>query len=430
MVNKSQSNNLLDNLDLVFENLNEGVILIDLKGKILKVNQTLLNIGGYKREELVGKNAMKLISIFPMKSLKKFVASFGHAAKGFSADRYRVEAKTRQGKIRTLELSTSLIKKEGRSIGIAVVIRDVTTMLDYQNELKQAEERYKQLFESSNDAIMTLAPPTWQFTSGNPATVKMFGAKGEKEFTSLGPGDVSPQKQPDGQPSDKQAKAMIMKAMKEGSSFFEWTHKRLSGEEFPATVLLSKIKLGEKELLQATVRDISSEKKSKMLLKESEAKYKGLVETVIDWIWEVDAQGKYTYSSPAVRKLLGYSSEEVIGKTPFDFMTKEDAKKLAPGFAEIMKSKKSFTGLENHNVTKEGKVVLLETSGSPILDNKRNLLGYRGIDRDITEQKIAKEKIEEKIEELEKMNKLMIGRELKMVELKEEMQKLKRKQTK
>jgi len=135
MSNKTQSNNILDNLDLVIENLNEGVIILDLKGKILKVNKALLVIGGFKESDLIGKNAMKLIKIFPMKSLKKIVASFTHAAKGYSADRYRVEAKTKQGKKRIIELSTSLIKKKGKSIGAAVVIRDVSMILEYQKQL-------------------------------------------------------------------------------------------------------------------------------------------------------------------------------------------------------------------------------------------------------------------------------------------------------
>ncbi|MBU1164187.1 PAS domain S-box protein [Patescibacteria group bacterium] len=132
MPNKTPSNNILENLDLVIENLNEGVIIINLSGKILKVNRTLLEIGHYKRSDLEGKNAMKLVKIFPLKSLKKIIASFTHAAKGYSADRYRVEAKTKEGNKRIIELSTSLIEKNNKAIGIAVVVRDVTMILEYR----------------------------------------------------------------------------------------------------------------------------------------------------------------------------------------------------------------------------------------------------------------------------------------------------------
>jgi PAS domain S-box-containing protein len=126
---------------------------------------------------------------------------------------------------------------------------------------EEAENRYKILYESSADAIMTLEPPEWKFTAGNPATLKMFNVKDEKELQSLGPWDVSPEKQPNGKSSAEMAKKMIEKAMKTGSAYFEWAHKRYKGESFSATVLLTRVETNGKRFLQATVRDISKEKK-------------------------------------------------------------------------------------------------------------------------------------------------------------------------
>ena len=87
---------LLENLDLVFDKLNDGLVLLDLDGKILKINNALLDMGGYKREELVGKNAMKLMRIFPLKSLKKMINAFSNVIKGIQVDPYQVEAKTKK----------------------------------------------------------------------------------------------------------------------------------------------------------------------------------------------------------------------------------------------------------------------------------------------------------------------------------------------
>ena len=72
--------------------------------------------------------------------------------------------------------------------------------------LRDSEARHRALYQSSSDAVMTLAPPSWKFTCGNPATVRMFGAKDEAEFISLGPWQVSPEVQPDGRPSAEKAK--------------------------------------------------------------------------------------------------------------------------------------------------------------------------------------------------------------------------------
>jgi hypothetical protein len=133
---------------------------------------------------------------------------------------------------------------------------------------KQDSERYKVLFESSMDAIMILEPPTWRFTNGNQAAIKMFKAKDGKQFISFGPGDFSPKYQPDKKNSSNEAKKMIELALKNGSSFFNWTHKRLNGEEFQADVMLTRVKLGDKIFIQATVRDVSERKKAEQKIEE------------------------------------------------------------------------------------------------------------------------------------------------------------------
>jgi PAS domain S-box-containing protein len=87
-----------------------------------------------------------------------------------------------------------------------------------------------------------------------------------------------------------------------------------------------------------------------------------------DWIWEVDKNGFYTYSSPKLFDILGYTTEEIIGKMPFDFMPSPEANRLFKIFNDIRASQKSFDCLENINLHKNGHSVILETSGVPIFD--------------------------------------------------------------
>jgi PAS domain S-box-containing protein len=130
-------------------------------------------------------------------------------------------------------------------------------------------------------------------------------------------------------------------------------------------------------------------------LRLGEERFRSLVEMDSDWIWEVDQQGVYTYVSPNVRELLGYEPEEVIGKRPFDFMPAEEARRVEQEFSAIVKSRRPFTVLENVNLHKDGRSVILETSGVPIFDMNTQLLGYRGIDRDITDRKRTEEALHE-----------------------------------
>ncbi|MFX0036263.1 MAG: PAS domain S-box protein [Candidatus Hermodarchaeota archaeon] len=141
--------------------------------------------------------------------------------------------------------------------------------------------------------------------------------------------------------------------------------------------------------------DITARKKAEEKLRESEERFRSLVETTSDWIWEVDANSVFTYSSPKIRDILGYKPEEVIGKTPFDLMPKNEAERVEKIFQTIVDPDKSFKILENKNLHKDGSLIVLETSGIPIFDDNRQLLGYRGINRDITERKKAEQKLKE-----------------------------------
>lgn len=103
-----------------------------------------------------------------------------------------------------------------------------------------------------------------------------------------------------------------------------------------------------------------------------------------DWVWEVDAQGRYTWASEVVTSLLGYPPEAVIGKTPFDFMPPAEAERVGRAFLEIVQEKRAFSGLVNRNRRADGRIVVLETSGIPLFDKNGELRGYRGVDRNIS----------------------------------------------
>ncbi len=136
-------------------------------------------------------------------------------------------------------------------------------------------------------------------------------------------------------------------------------------------------------------RDISGWKKAGAELKESEKRFRDIVWVSADWIWEVDAEGHYTYATENVKDLLGYTSEEVIGKTPFAFMPPEEAARVGAIFAEITARREPFRDLDNIHVHKNGSLRYVQTSGTPILGEDGRLLGYRGLDKDVTAKTLA-----------------------------------------
>ena len=139
------------------------------------------------------------------------------------------------------------------------------------------------------------------------------------------------------------------------------------------------------------LRDITQRREAESALEKSKQRYRHLVETINDWVWEIDQNEVYVYVSPRVRDLLGYEPSEVIGRTPFDFMAPAEAARVRALFASISSARRAFSLLENTCLHKDGHPVVLETSGVPEFDAAGAFRGYHGIDRDITARKRAEE---------------------------------------
>ncbi len=126
-------------------------------------------------------------------------------------------------------------------------------------------------------------------------------------------------------------------------------------------------------------------------LKNSRQRFQSLVETLSDFVWEVDPLGHYTYVSPQIKNILGYDPEEILGKTPAELMDPKEADAVWKAFTELASVKKQVFALENVNIHKDGRRVVLETNGMPFVDAEGSLKGYRGTDRDISARKRAEE---------------------------------------
>ena len=126
-------------------------------------------------------------------------------------------------------------------------------------------------------------------------------------------------------------------------------------------------------------------------LREQEERFRSLVEAISDLVWETDSDGRLTFISPNVYDLLGYTPEEVLGKTFLELLATEEAERVAELLSPILEARKPYVYVGKTSLHKCGKRVVLESSGVPILDSRGMCLGYRGIDRNITERHRATE---------------------------------------
>lgn len=140
--------------------------------------------------------------------------------------------------------------------------------------------------------------------------------------------------------------------------------------------------------------DITERKKVERHLIESEARYEQLAQQSKSFTWEIDRKGLYTYLSEGSTKLLGYKPDDIVGKKYFfELAPKEDKEEIKEIGISMMEKNKSVQGIENKITTKSGEILWVLTSGVPIQDHAGKVVGYRGIDIDITERKKAEESL-------------------------------------
>jgi PAS domain S-box-containing protein len=269
----------------------------------------------------------------------------------------------------------------------------------YESSLRESEEKYRHLFESSRDAIMILYPPQWNFIACNPATVALFGARDEAHFTSLGPGDVSPEYQPDGELSMSKAQKAINAALRDGFHLFEWMHKRVGGPTFLATVQLTRITLQGVEGLQATVRDITEQRRAETELRSYATFQRAILDSAGYAIISCRPDGIIQLFNPAAEVLLGYSADELVGRQhPGIFhlpdeiverarqLSEQFGTTIEPGFDVFVE--KCRRNLPNEHewtyIRKDGtrRTVLLTITALRDTDGK--ITGYLGVASDVT----------------------------------------------
>ncbi len=234
------------------------------------------------------------------------------------------------------------------------------------------------------DRIFTYASPFYQELVGYSATELI----GENSLDHVHPDDKTT------------VRENAFKALKgEIPKPYEYRFIRKDGKTiWVLEMVTSVIHKGRRASLGSFI-DITERKEMEEMLKQSMERFRNLVETTCDMIWEIDKDGVYTFINLKIKDLLGYDPREVIGKkTPFDMMLPEERMRLEEAFIAIVKDRKAFANLENWNLHKNGRRVLLETGGVPFFDAEGQYAGYRGIDRDITERKRTEERLNKEVE--------------------------------
>ncbi len=142
-------------------------------------------------------------------------------------------------------------------------------------------------------------------------------------------------------------------------------------------------------------RDLTARLAAEQALRASEQRLRDILHTIGDWVWELDAEGRFIEVSEGVQRVLGYRPEQLVGKSPYDLMPAEEAVRVRVLFARSMARGEAFQDLENVNLHRDGSFRHILTSGVPVRDGAGRLVGYRGADKDVTDRRRVEQELDQ-----------------------------------
>jgi len=130
----------------IFNSVRDGLVIVDKTGKIIKVSQSLIKIGGYPEKELVG-NRLNFLKMFTPKSMMKILMNFAKTLADNEILPYEVEGATKKGEKKFAEISGSPLKAKGKIIGVVAIFRDITKQKKAEEELREKNEELEKFKE-------------------------------------------------------------------------------------------------------------------------------------------------------------------------------------------------------------------------------------------------------------------------------------------
>jgi PAS domain S-box-containing protein len=366
-------------LQATFESTADGILVVGQNGHVLKLNprfQALWGIPDTVAREgsdsaLLGHVLEQLAD--PQAFVRDVESLYGSDEQHLDTVRFK------DGRV--FERYTQCTRIDNQRVRLWS-FRDITERQRMEDALRQSDARFRTLFESSPDAVLLVTDR--HFSACNRAAEALF-QQGREALLQLGPGDISPTHQPDGEESARKAERMMEMAAAQGLNRFEWVHTRRDGSEFLAEVTLSSIRLQDKPVFYAVVRDITDRQRAEQDLQRSEARARSIFEGARDGILLADARTRrFVDANPTMCNLLGYPRDELLTLGVADIHPEADLARVAGVFDQQARGE-VVVGEDLPVLRRDGSVFSADISVSLVhLDGQPFVAGFF---RDITERK-------------------------------------------
>ena len=374
-------------LESYIESMVDGVVICDLTGNTVDINKACLELLGYKRKtDVVGRSGF-IRSISNKDMPKMFAILEEIIKKRYVKDREITVLTQDKKEIPILFSATSIEEPEGKPTSIFAIFKDITERKRAEQELRQSGEKYRTTLENVVEGYYE-NDLAGNFTLVNDAICRNMGYSRD-ELLGMNNRDYM----------DEQTARKVLEKFAEvyttgiPARGFEFEVIRKDGTKLVTSSSVSLImdSQGQPTGFRGVVRDVTVEKKAEEALRESEGKYRAILENIEDGYFEVDLVGNFTFVNDSLCRIHGYTRDETIGINNRQYMDEKTAKRVYQLFNKIYTTGKPSKGADWEITRKDGTKRFIDGSVSLIRDAQGKRIGFRGIARDITERKEAEQ---------------------------------------
>ncbi len=372
----------------ILETSTSGVVVMDTRGDVTYANLEAADLLGIPRGAIIGKHCCDLPWEIPMVDGRPYseedlpfprVGRTGEPLRGVE-----LTASRSDGTRVTLSVNTAPLRD-----GAGSVTGQIASFFDITDRKEAEDLQLRKLHLAVDQSVSAIAitDAAGRIEYANPMFVRMTGypREGLLQAVKPCPADISPREC-----------EQIRTAIASGTGWKgEYWNRHRNGELYWESAVLTPVRNvgGGVSNFLWVAEDVTEKRLAEDAAGETRERYQNLVEKIHDLVWEINADTCFTYLSPRFHDLLGYVPEELLGKTPFDLMPDSEAKRVRAAIAPVLARRQSFEHVESILSHRDGREVVLTTSGVPFHDADGTFRGWRGVSRDITGLKKGEEEV-------------------------------------